>query len=118
MWKTSITKFVLTVQSAIYYHKQHNGMTNIKVIHAVGTLQQMNSEVTEHFPHSPDLATSDYQVFGQLKADFKMMPLYKWSTSERHGARMICKPTNFLRHLETCGPLDYVNKIGLLYRHT
>jgi len=35
--------------------------------HTINTLQQLNWEVLEHPAHSPDLAPSDFHLFGPLK---------------------------------------------------
>ena len=53
-----ITKGVLFLQDNARAHTAH---------HTTCTLQQLDWEVLSHRPYGPDLAPSDFQLFGPLK---------------------------------------------------
>ena len=45
----------------------HNNVRPHTAAHTVETLQKLNFEVLAHPPYSPDLAPSDYHLFGPFK---------------------------------------------------
>ena len=47
--------------------------------HTFQTINQLGFDALEHYPYSPDLAPSNYCIFGQLKNDLQGQ---KFSTDE------------------------------------
>jgi hypothetical protein len=45
----------------------HDNARQHTAVHTVETLHHLNFEVLEHPPYSPDLAPSDYRLFGPLR---------------------------------------------------
>jgi hypothetical protein len=65
----------------------------------------LNFEVLEHPPDSPDLAPSDYHLFGPLKDALRGRHFASdEDVKEVVHAWLVAQPHNFLSHTKACEP--------------
>ena len=79
--------------------------------HTVDTLRALKFEVLKHPPYSPDLAPSDFHLFGPMKEHLNGSEVCRYQRGNGGGAKLVKGHAKKLfsgGHPQACGQVDQV----------